>query len=51
MGCDYVLDWYVCVGEFDLNVEVVYDDQEFVSKGICIVYWEGLVELLGIWCG
>ena len=50
-GRDYVLDWHVRAGEFDLNVKAAHDDQELVSKGTRIVYWEGPVELSGTWRG
>ncbi|MGM9320250.1 lipocalin family protein [Deinococcus aquaticus] len=50
-GRRYTLDWQLVSDEFDLRVRAVRREQELLSRSTRIAYWEGPVEVSGVWAG
>ena len=50
-GRKYTLGWQLVSDEFDLTVRAVRCEQELLSRSTRIAYWEGPIEVSGVWAG
>lgn len=50
-GRKYTLGWQLVSDEFDLSVRAVRREQELLSRSTRIAYWEGPIEVSGVWAG
>lgn len=50
-GRKYTLGWQLVSDEFDLTVRAVRREQELLSRSTRIAYWEGPIEVSGVWAG
>ncbi|MCD0168987.1 lipocalin family protein [Deinococcus sp. 23YEL01] len=50
-GRKYTLGWQLVSDEFDLTVRAVRREQELLSRSTRIAYWEGPIEISGVWAG
>ncbi|GGR46650.1 hypothetical protein GCM10008959_04590 [Deinococcus seoulensis] len=50
-GREYTLGWRLVSDEFDLTVQAVRREQELLSRSTRIAYWEGPIEVTGMWAG
>ncbi|PIG97974.1 lipocalin family protein [Deinococcus sp. UR1] len=50
-GRKYTLGWQLVSDEFDLTVRAVRREQELLSRSTRIAYWEGPIEVAGVWAG
>ncbi|MFW8626363.1 lipocalin family protein [Deinococcus sp. ME38] len=50
-GRPYTLGWRLVSDEFDLNVRALRREQELLSRSTRIAYWEGPIDVTGVWAG